>query len=47
MREYMNYTCMIYNKILYMASLAGKICGLIKKTRIWTLFKIPSESKQG
>jgi len=27
----MNHTCMIYNKILDMASLAGKICGLIKK----------------
>ena len=35
----MNYTCMICNKILDMASLAGKICGLMKKLESWLCLK--------
>jgi len=46
MCEYMNYTCMIYNKILDMASLAGKICGLMKKLESGLCLKFLQREKK-
>lgn len=42
----MNYTCMIYNKILDMASLAGKICGLMKKLESGLCLKFLQREKK-